>query len=159
LLDAEALRVVKTISGYKPGTQNGIPVPVSFTIPITFKLGNLRNDDPQGYFEKAQMHYSNGNSKKGDDNLNKAISAGSTWYIEAYIKRAELFLSKNEYENAQQDFESALQLDSTRTDLWIGRGKCLFGKKKLDEALDNLKKAASLNHIHQAHTHTWGCSV
>lgn len=37
-LDKEAIRVVKTLSGYKPGKQRGKPVPVQFTIPIRFVL-------------------------------------------------------------------------------------------------------------------------
>jgi protein TonB len=37
-LDNEALRVVKTITGYKPGMQRGKAVPVEFTIPIRFTL-------------------------------------------------------------------------------------------------------------------------
>jgi len=37
-LDKEAVRVVKTLKGYKPGKQRGKPVPVQFTIPIRFVL-------------------------------------------------------------------------------------------------------------------------
>ena len=37
-LDKEAVRVVKTLKGYKPGKQRGKPVPVLFTIPIRFVL-------------------------------------------------------------------------------------------------------------------------
>lgn len=39
-LDAEAVRVVKLLSGYKPGTQRGKPVRVQYTIPLRFKLTN-----------------------------------------------------------------------------------------------------------------------
>ena len=37
-LDKEAVIVVKTIKGYKPGKQRGKPVPVQFTIPIRYVL-------------------------------------------------------------------------------------------------------------------------
>jgi periplasmic protein TonB len=37
-LDAEAIRVVKTLPTFKPGKQGGKPVPVWFTLPIIFKL-------------------------------------------------------------------------------------------------------------------------
>ena len=37
-LDAEALRVVKSLPKYKPGKQRGLPVRVMFTIPINFTL-------------------------------------------------------------------------------------------------------------------------
>lgn len=38
LLDKEALRVVKAIPRWIPGTNNGKPENVSYTIPINFKL-------------------------------------------------------------------------------------------------------------------------
>jgi protein TonB len=37
-LDAEAIRVVKTLPPFKPGKQGGKPVPVWFTVPINFQL-------------------------------------------------------------------------------------------------------------------------
>jgi protein TonB len=36
--DAEALRVIKAMPKWKPGTQDGKPVKVYFTLPIVFKL-------------------------------------------------------------------------------------------------------------------------
>jgi periplasmic protein TonB len=39
-LDNEAIRVVKTLPGFKPGKQNGVPVPVWFTIPVIFRINN-----------------------------------------------------------------------------------------------------------------------
>ena len=38
LLDAEALRVVKLMPKWKPGTQRGIPVRCSYRIPVVFVL-------------------------------------------------------------------------------------------------------------------------
>ena len=37
-LDAEAVRVIKSLPKYKPGKQRGEPVRVMFTIPINFTL-------------------------------------------------------------------------------------------------------------------------
>lgn len=37
-LDKEAIRVVKTINGWEPGTSDGKPVDCSFVLPITFRL-------------------------------------------------------------------------------------------------------------------------
>ena len=37
-VDAEALRVVSTLPKWKPGKQRGVPVRVSYTVPISFKL-------------------------------------------------------------------------------------------------------------------------
>lgn len=38
LLDAEAIRVLKTMPLWAPGTNGGKPVAVKYTVPITFKL-------------------------------------------------------------------------------------------------------------------------
>ena len=38
LLDPEAIRVVKSMPKWEPGTQRGKPVRVSFTIPIDFSM-------------------------------------------------------------------------------------------------------------------------
>ncbi len=35
--DAEAIRVIKTLNGFTPGKQNGFPVNVEYTVPVTFK--------------------------------------------------------------------------------------------------------------------------
>jgi protein TonB len=37
-LDAEAIRVVKSLPSFKPGKQGGVPVPVWFQLPINFQL-------------------------------------------------------------------------------------------------------------------------
>ncbi len=37
-LDKEALRVIKNMPKWKPGEQHGKPIPVSYTLPINFKL-------------------------------------------------------------------------------------------------------------------------
>jgi len=51
-IDAEALKVVNSSPPWKPGIQNGRPVPVSFTIPITFRL-NLPVQKPDS---SASVH-------------------------------------------------------------------------------------------------------
>ncbi|MFB6319648.1 energy transducer TonB [Saccharicrinis sp. FJH54] len=38
ILDKEALRLIKSMPRWKPGEQNGKPIPVSYTIPINFML-------------------------------------------------------------------------------------------------------------------------
>lgn len=40
LLDNEAIRVVKLLPKFKPGKQNGVAVPVWFTIPVIFQIKN-----------------------------------------------------------------------------------------------------------------------
>jgi periplasmic protein TonB len=39
-LDAEAIRVIKSLPAFKPGRQGGKPVPVWFSVPIIFQIAN-----------------------------------------------------------------------------------------------------------------------
>jgi periplasmic protein TonB len=40
VLDQEAIRVIGTLPKWKPGKQNGVPVPVWYSVPVTFRLAN-----------------------------------------------------------------------------------------------------------------------
>ena len=42
-LDAEAIRVISTMPKWKPGMQDGKPVSVKFTLPVTFMLEGTNN--------------------------------------------------------------------------------------------------------------------
>lgn len=57
-LDAEAMRVVKKMQRWEPGTKNGIPVPAELSIPINFKLVKKANyyskDNKENGIEKAK---------------------------------------------------------------------------------------------------------
>lgn len=39
-LDNEAVRVISTLPRFRPGKQDGVPVPVWFSLPVTFRLEN-----------------------------------------------------------------------------------------------------------------------
>ena len=39
-LDAEAIRIVRTMPNWEPATQKGKPIRVRFTIPVTFRLSD-----------------------------------------------------------------------------------------------------------------------
>lgn len=38
-LDAEAIRIIKSMPKWRPGMQQGKPIPVKYTVPVKFKLG------------------------------------------------------------------------------------------------------------------------
>ena len=46
LLDAEALRVINAMPAWIPGTQNGKPVNVKYTVPISFRLDGKTKEAP-----------------------------------------------------------------------------------------------------------------
>ena len=47
-LDAEAIRVISTMPKWKPGIQDGKPVSVKFTLPVTFMLEGTNNKPKSG---------------------------------------------------------------------------------------------------------------
>jgi TonB family protein len=47
-LDAEAIRVISTMPKWKPGMQDGKPVSVKFTLPVTFMLEGTNNKPKSG---------------------------------------------------------------------------------------------------------------
>ena len=49
LLDAEALRVINAMPNWEPGTQNGKPVNVKYTVPISFRLDGKKSSDVVKY--------------------------------------------------------------------------------------------------------------
>ncbi|MCB0754419.1 MAG: tetratricopeptide repeat protein [Flavobacteriales bacterium] len=144
LLDKEGMRVVNLIKGYTPGYQNDKAVAVQFTFPFRFTL-ELDENSAQTFYDNALKEFKAGNTMKGHELLDRAISLGSSWYIQAYMKRAELHLEDNNYTEAQKDYEEGLRIDPTRVDLWIGKAKCLYGRTKLDEAVTCLEEAAKHN--------------
>ncbi|MBR5684733.1 MAG: energy transducer TonB [Muribaculaceae bacterium] len=46
-LDKEAIRVIKALPNFTPGRQDGKPVRVWYTLPVTFKLGKQQTEQPQ----------------------------------------------------------------------------------------------------------------
>ena len=52
-LDAEALRVISAMPNWTPGTQNGKPVNVKYTVPITFRLQGNDKPKDEGNFTPA----------------------------------------------------------------------------------------------------------
>lgn len=48
-LDQEALRVARNMPAWKPGTKNGVPVRVTMTMPINFKIHKV-----EGYLNNSQ---------------------------------------------------------------------------------------------------------
>ena len=48
-LDQEALRVARNMPAWKPGTKNGVPVRITMTMPINFKIHKV-----EGYLNTSQ---------------------------------------------------------------------------------------------------------
>ena len=56
-LDAEAIRVISTMPKWKPGMQDGKPVSVKFTLPVTFMLEGTNNKPKSGDTDVVVVGY------------------------------------------------------------------------------------------------------
>ena len=70
-LDQEALRVVRGMGRWKPGTKNGVPVRVTMTLPINFKLRKVK-----GYVDESQETTAKRTRNPFTRNRNKKKASG-----------------------------------------------------------------------------------
>lgn len=80
ILDAEAIRVVKSMPNWTPGTLDGNPVNVWFSLPVNFKLQGGASSTPV-LSERDQADYDNF-MRLG----NEALAAGNTNHAYQYYK-------------------------------------------------------------------------
>lgn len=66
LLDAEAVRVVKSMPKFIPGTQNGEPVDLWYTMPINFKLSGESSKAPKGGADELVVSGGQGQPVQGN---------------------------------------------------------------------------------------------
>lgn len=58
-LDAEAIRVCRTLPDFEPGRRNGVPVATTYTLPVSFKLSNGMSDNiTNGFTRYESSHWS-----------------------------------------------------------------------------------------------------
>ncbi|MGB1032037.1 MAG: tetratricopeptide repeat protein, partial [Flavobacteriales bacterium] len=57
-----------------------------------------------------------------------------------YLERANYYASRNMGENALADYDRALRIDSTNTDVLFAKGELLFGHRDVESAFDMYKK-------------------
>lgn len=121
LLSAEAVRVVKMLSGFKPGMSGGKPVAVWFTLPVNFKLRN--DNDSHKALEKLVAIYAERQQKEYD----KFVALG---------EQAEVDHNKD---YAIAYYKEAFAIMPVRSDM-INRCEKLIGDDKA--ALADLYKSA-----------------
>lgn len=68
-LDAEAIRVISTMPKWKPGMQDGKPVSVKFTLPVTFMLEGTNNKPKAGDNDVVVVGYGVQKSEESVDVL------------------------------------------------------------------------------------------
>ena len=105
-LDKEAMRVIKSMPNWKPGTQRGKAVRVQYNLPIKFTLDS--DDD----------------KKKEEDK--KKIEAQKK-YEKGLINALELFTAKNLFANAQnENLQVRLRTEINNSTLDFYRGLPVF---------------------------------
>lgn len=70
ILDNEAIRVIKVMPKWKPGFQNGKPVPVYFNLPISFNL--VEESKGTDYYNAGLKFFKDGKFVDAKENYKKA---------------------------------------------------------------------------------------
>ncbi len=141
LFNDEAVRVIKSIRGYTPGKQQGKPVIVKFTMPISFILNDseedLRTVDQTvatGYYKIALDELAKNNDRSAIYFLGEAIARGNNWLYQAHATRGDLQLRSSNYQEALDDYSAAVGISDTLVSAWQGKGMALLAMNRLDEA-------------------------
>lgn len=131
ILDNEAIRVVKSMPKWKPGTQNGKAVPVFFNIPINFQVYDnttyseaislndaekLRNADY--YYNAGVREYSAGNFDKAIYNYKEALKYREN-DIDALYNLGATYYKKGDTKSSCETWKKVQQLGKTDCDILI----------------------------------------
>lgn len=153
LFNKEALRVIKSIRGYKPGRQKGKPVPVQFTIPIRFALTN-DNPESQKEVDKATAiaWYNIGVQDFSDKNYHfatylfgEALKSSNTWFYEAFLARGKSYMMTNMYSKALEDFDSALNIEPQLIEAHLQKGKTYVLMNDRTDAIRSFQNALQVD--------------
>ncbi|MBN2774068.1 MAG: tetratricopeptide repeat protein [Prolixibacteraceae bacterium] len=66
------------------------------------------------------------------------------YFAEAYINRGHFYRSENNYQEAIQNYNKAIELDDNRALAFYNRGKAFFDTGQFDKALTDMNKAIEL---------------
>jgi|GEM_PF-1363020 len=143
--DKEAVRVIKNMPAWIPGTQDGQRVRVYFNVPIVFKLSNTKDSLNDGKsnlkpekstykdsLNEAMVQY----TKAIELNPNNAVAYNNRGYIKEQLKN---------YQGAIEDYNKTIALDPKNAFAYNNRGysKHLLGNDK--EAIEDYNKSIELN--------------
>jgi len=100
LLDKEAIRVVKMMSGkWVPGKINDKPVRVKLTLPMKFSIQNYGCQDFEYFYNQGVDYYNKGKMDKALSNFAFAINL-NPHDVEVLMKIALIKISQNDFQSA-----------------------------------------------------------
>jgi TonB family protein len=152
LFDKEALRVVNSISGYKPGLTKGKPVPVQFTVPLRFAFTGCSEESKLKLDKKIAIQlYNLGVKEYAQENYGLAESLfwqslqnSGSWFHEAFIARGKAYLMTKKYNEALSDFESALKIEPKLYDAHLEKAKTYVLLKDQENAVKSMRNALKI---------------
>lgn len=142
LFNPSAFEVVQSISGYKPGTQDGKPVPVRFTIPIQFTLNDGTTEWEENIKRKLAFEFynlgikqnENGNFDMANHLFSRALTSQPQDFPECFIARGSVRMALKDYSGARNDFTSALEINQTKGEVYFNRGMANARLRDMDAA-------------------------
>ena len=106
--------------------------------------------DKTYYYNKGVDYASSGNIEKASENFEKAIEMDG-FYVDTYIKRGEMYLENEMYNEAKYDFNQAATYDNSNWRIYYLRGRANMGmgrskySRSYKNAVSDFTKSISLN--------------
>jgi tetratricopeptide (TPR) repeat protein len=98
-------------------------------------------------YDEAQIYLTDidkGDPAKALELLNKAISL-DPGYLDAFLSRADAYMSLGEQEKAFADFDNALQINRDNPDIYLKRGQAYSDLQQYEKAFADFNHALALN--------------
>jgi TonB family protein len=153
LFNQEALRVVKSLTGYKPARQRGKTVPCQFTIPIKFVLTNADAESQAegakaiaiAYYNLGAQEFALKNYYVAESLFGQALKNTSNWFYQPFLARGKTYIITNKYDQALADFKSVLKIKPQLFDAHLEKGKTYLLQNDKSNAIKSLKKSLKID--------------
>lgn len=105
----------------------------------------LKSTDPEGWYYKGHIQKDAALYNDALESLDKAIETAGGSHYKSFVVKGNIYTIRNKKEKAIEQYELAMQADSTQGLPYVNRGKIYLSKKDTTAALKDFDKAIAVN--------------